>query len=193
MHSLEIIVNVIINAKRCGIAFTGSQAIVLSSSFFFFFQIFLFLFFYYSLTCIHPLQFISLSPPPPPPPLIHISKVKYQEKKKEKKAHTHTHTHIQNRKKKRKEKKGPWQWVQFTRLLTSLTTSSRFVSAFCNATIRLLSCHVTSLMSHYICLHQMYFLNIVWTGAVEVYSCWSYKYKYRILHAKLSNQRCCPI
>ena len=32
---------------------------------------FFFLFFFYSLTCIHPLQFLSLSPPPPPPPLSH--------------------------------------------------------------------------------------------------------------------------
>ena len=102
---------------------------------------------------------ISFSLSSPPPPLIHISKVKYEKKKK-----AHPHTYIQNRKKKKKKKKKkkePWQWVQFTRLLTSLTTSSRFVSAFCNATIRLLSCHMTSLMSHYICLHQMYFLNIV--------------------------------
>ena len=45
--------------------------------FLFFFSPFLF----YSLTCIHPLQFLYLSPPPPPLSLIHISKVKYEEEK----------------------------------------------------------------------------------------------------------------
>ena len=69
----------------------------------------LFFFHFFSLTCIHPLQFLSLSPPPPP--LIHISKVKYEEekkKKKKKKRHTHTPTHIyktERRKKKKKKKK----------------------------------------------------------------------------------------
>ena len=41
--------------------------------------------------------------------------------------------------------------------------------------IQSLGCYIVikiSLISHYICLHRMYFLNSVWTCAVEVRSCW---------------------